>query len=233
MAQRHPGSSQVHRTASTDDEDLFVAKTLEFSGWARKNSQALILLSAALAAVVVLVVYYSGRTSERRLAAASELEIVSQTIGTGQLDTEAGKAELARFIDRFDGTPNADEARLFLAQLHLNDGEGAQAVAVLEGSSLSLREGLGTQIAVLRARALEASGQLDAAEALYVRLANDAPMQFQEVDALEDAARLRVAKGDFAGAAELYERLLDLAPEGSQPAAIYEMRLAEVRAAQR
>jgi tetratricopeptide (TPR) repeat protein len=91
-------------------------------------------------------------------------------------------------------------------------------------------DGLGTQIAVLRARTLEALERFQEAEALYMEIADDAALAFQEVDALDDAARLRSRMADFAGAAALYERLVDLSPEGSQAESLYSMRLAEARA---
>lgn len=228
MAQRHPRSNpHSSRTANPDEDDLFVAKTLEFSGWVRQNSQTLLLFGVVLAVLVAGTVYLVNQRSARAIAAATELEQVTQLIGTGGLDREAGKAELGRFVERFEGTAFAAEGRLILAQFHLEDGEADQALTVLEGAPSDLQDGLGFQSTFLRARALEQAGRLDEAQSLYVRIANDAPMTFQEVDALEDAARLSLAVGDVAQALDLYDRLIELAPEGSQPRAVYEMRRAE------
>lgn len=232
MAQRRPASTPDRpRPLGPDEDDVFAARTLEFSGWVLKNRQALLGFGVALFVIIFGVVYFVNQSETRALAAAAELEQVTRTVVTNQLDREAGKAELGRFVERFEGTPFAEEGRLFLAQLHLDDDEAAEALAVLEQSGLGVNDGLGYQIEYLRARALEQAGRLDEAAALYLQLANDAAMTFQEVDALEDAARLNLSLGNASQAAELYGRLIEIAPEGTQPRAIYEMRQAEALAA--
>lgn len=229
MAQRHPGSTRNRpKPQDPDDEDVFVAKTLEFSAWARQNSQVLVAFGAAVVLVVFLAVYYVNRSGARQEAAAQELEQVTGVLATGQ--TDQAKVQLARYVERFEGTPYAEEARLILAQVHLDEGEPGQALQVLDGTDLPASDGLGTQIAVLRARALEAQEDFAAAESLYMEIANDAALGFQEIDALDDAARLRMRMENYAGAAELYRRLVDLAPEGSQSRSLYQMRLAEAEA---
>ena len=51
-----------------------------------------------------------------------------------------------------------------------------------------------------------------------------------QVQALQNAAILRSGKGDFAGAAELYRRLVEMQEEGTMDRQLYEMRLAEAEA---
>jgi predicted negative regulator of RcsB-dependent stress response len=229
MAKRHPGSSRNRpRPKDPEDADVFVARTLEFSAWAKQNSQVLLAFVAAVALVVFLAVYYVNRSGERQMAAAQELEQVTSGLASGQV--EQTKVELARYVERFENTPYAAEGRLVLAELHLDEGEPGQALQVLEASDLPLGDGLGTQIAILRARTLEALERFDEAARLYLEIADNAALAFQEVDALDDAARLRMQMGDWAGAAELYERLVDISPDGSQAASLYQMRLAEARA---
>jgi hypothetical protein len=51
------------------------------------------------------------------------------------------------------------------------------------------------------------------------------------VEREDDAARLRLARGDAAGAADLYQRLVDATPENNPARQIWQLRLAEAQAA--
>lgn len=230
MAQRHPGSSRSRpgETKSADADDLFVARTLEFLGWAKGNSQVLILFGIALAVVLMGTLYYVNWRGGQAEIAVAELERITQ--GVGISDPEASKISLEQYLERFAGTPYASEARLLLGQLYLDGGQAGQAMATLEASNVSLREPLGVQLATLEARTLEAQDRGSEAEALYLRIADTAELSFQRVGAWEDAARLRMAAGDFAGAAELYQRLLDEGEFSVEQRGIYEMRLGEAQA---
>lgn len=230
MAKRHPGSSrrQGRDDKHASEDDVFVANVLEFSGWARKNSQVLILFGVALAVVIFAVIYYVNWRSGQTETAVAELERIALSVG--QADPEASKISLEQYLERFSGTPYAGEARLLLGQLYLDGGQAGQAIQTLEASSASLRDPMGVQIATLRARALEAQSQFDEAEALYLRIADEAELSFQRVGALEDAARIRMERQNYAGAAELYQRLLDEEEHTVERAGIYQMRLGEAQA---
>ena len=91
-------------------------------------------------------------------------------------------------------------------------------------------EGPGTTAALLKAAALEVDGRTDEAEALYLRIADGARYNYERMEALEAAARIRMDRGDAAGASQLYDRLVALASDGSADKAIYQMRLAEAKA---
>ncbi len=227
MAQRHPGSSRSRpgETKTAEADDVFIARILEFIGWAKGNSQVLILFGIAVAVVLLGSVYYVNWRSGQAELAVGELERISQSVGVS--DPEASKISLEQYLERFAGTPYAAEARLLLAQLYLDGGQAGQAMATLDASSVSLREPLGVQLATLEARALEAQDRGGEAEALYLQIAEQAELAFQQIGALDDAARLRTEAGDFAGAAELYQRLLDEHEFSVEQQGIYEMRLGE------
>lgn len=231
MAKRHPGSSRAksgeHKHAAEAD-DVFVARVLEFSGWARNNSQVLILFGVAVAVVIFASIYYVNWRQNQAEAAVAELERIAQSVG--QSDPEASKISLEQYLERFAGTPYAAEARLLLGQLYLDGGQAGQALTTLEGADASLREPMGVQIATLEARALEAQERLADAEALYLRIADQSELAFQRIQALEDAARIRMNSGNYAGAAELYQRLLDDEEHSTEQQGLYEMRLGEARA---
>ncbi len=232
MAQRHPGSSRRRPGDSKNAEadDVFIARVLEFTGWARNNSQVLILFGIAVVAVIFASVYYANWRQSQANTAIAELERIAQSVGIS--DPEASKISLEQYLERFSGTTYASEARLLLAQLYMDGGQAGQALATLEASGASMGDPMGVQLATLQARALEEQLDVEGAEALYLRIADDAELAFQRVSALEDAARLRMEGGDYAGAAQLYQRLVDTEDASVEQRGIYEMRLGEAMARQ-
>lgn len=233
MAQRHPTSSRrTDRTSqNAEAEDAFVARVYQASTWAQENTQTLVLLLLILAAVIAGGVYYVDYRGQRTEQAVVQLEQIQQVANFG--DQQQAKTQLADFIARFDGTLYANEARLILAELHLEDGEPELALTVLEDSDLTLVDPLGVQIAILEAKVLESTGDLEAAETLYLNVAEGAELGFQRIDALEDAARTRELQGDHAGAAELFQQIVDELEPGDQELSYYQMRLAEARTSAR
>lgn len=225
---KHPSSRRRSKGGGHPD-DAFVSKTLAFGDWARENTGALIAAGAILAGLLWGIVYYVGYREDLRVQASSELEAIHQTIGMG--DPEAAKQELGRFLERYGDTDLALEARILLAEQYLLSGETSQAISALEPAGRSLGTPLAVQAGFLLAASYEEDGQPERAEETYLRLADRADLQFQMRDALEGAARIRVARGDLEGAAELYRRLLDTFEEGEQGRGAYEMRLAEVETA--
>ena len=232
MAQRHPGSSRRRSgdSKNVEADDVFIARVLEFSGWARSNSQVLILFGIAVAVVIVSAVYYANWRQTQANTAIAELERIAQSVGIS--DPEASKISLEQYLERFSGTTYASEARLLLAQLYMDGGQAGQALTTLEAAGASMRDPMGVQLATLQARALAEQLDTDAAEALYLRIADDAELAFQRVAALEDAARIRMEAGDYSGAAQLYQRLVDSEDTSLEQRPVYEMRLGEAMARQ-
>ena len=225
MAARQTATAPRHREPDHPD-DVFVARTLEFSEWARQNTQVLVIFGIVLALLVGGVLYYANYRQGLRQQAVLELERIQQTLGVGE--TETAKAELLTYVDRFGGTPYAGEARLLLGQLYLQSGQASEAVGVLQGPSEDLDDPIGVQAAMLMAKAYEEQGAWDEAEDLYLRVADQAELDFQVTGALADAARIRTRQGDREGAAELYRRILDGMEENAAERGLYEMRLQEV-----
>lgn len=231
MAKRHPTSSR--RTDQTSQnaeaEDAFVARVYQASTWAQQNTQTLVLLLIILAAIIAAGVYYVDYRGTRTEQAVVQLEQIQQVANFG--DQEQAKSQLADFIARFDGTLYANEARLILAELHLESGEPELALTVLQDSDLAMGDPLGVQIAILEAKVLESTGDLEGAEALYLDVSEDAELAFQRIDAFEDAARMRELQGDHAGAAELFQQIVDVLEPGDEELSYYQMRVAEARTA--
>ncbi len=221
------GRSPKPNTPATD-EDAFVTTTLQATNWARQNATVLVLGLVVVVVSVASLLYYRGYRSDLRTDAAARIEMLQQRIDIGA--QEGVREDLQVFLQRYGDTPASDEARIALAQLLVEEGNAEGAAETLEPMARNVERPLGAQAATLLASLFEDMGNMQGAETLYLRLAEDAQLGFQSRDALAAAARLRSARGDQAGALELYDRLLE-SPDGLGPnRSLIELRRAEVAA---
>lgn len=228
MPKRHPNAPvRGSRSTAADDEDTFVTGVFQASTWARANQNVLIGFGVVLVLVLVGAIYYSNSRSRFVNEAVVQLEEIQSTVAVA--DTEATKVALAQYLEEFGGTPYAAEAALLLAQVYLDDGQPAQAISTLESSGIRLGGPLGAQRYTLEARAYESQGEWSPAEARYLEVAEGARMTFERHQALADAARMRARAGNHAGAADLYQRIVDDLEEADPERGQYLMRLAEAR----
>lgn len=229
MAKRQSTSTRRKSGGSqAEAEDVFVAKVVEYSTWARRNTQTLILTGVVLVVIVAGLIYYVNFRESRDLQAVQRLEQVQVTANFG--DPETAKAELTQYIDNFGSTPYAAEARMLLAELYLDSDQAPQAVETLEAADVSTSQPMWVEVENLLAKAYEAAGQLEQAETTFLAVADRAEMDFQRNNALSDAARIRLERGNASGAVELYDRILDRIEDQDPERGQYEMLRAEARA---
>lgn len=223
---RKPGTGPSKPVNPAEQEDVFVAKTLEAANWAQRNrpmiTAAIVLIGLGVAALV----YYGRYRSTLNVTAASQLEQLQQRLELG--DAANVRADLDLYVERFSSTSFADEARLTLGHLLATEGDFQGAADVLEPLAGDVRSPLGAQAAVLLAAVAEDMGDLQVAEGLYERLADRAQLGFQVEDALFAAARIRRERGDYSGALAMYDRLLDAMDEDDPGRGRIEMWRAEV-----
>ena len=227
MAKRHHPASRRQPHTPEHQDDAFVASVLDMSRWATQNRQVLILAGIVLTLVIFGGLYYLNFQRSVATQATNQLESIHQSISISAF--EDAKAQLSTYLDNFAGTDQAQEAVVLLGRLHLEAGDAAVAISVLERGSLRLGDALGLQGSSLLARAYEDQGRWADAEALYLRIADRASLEFQIRDALAGAARTRHRQQNVKGAAELYERLLATFEAEDPGRGIYEVRLAEMR----
>ncbi len=223
---QHPSTRRKPQTPHEQD-DAFVAGVIDFSEWARTHRQ---LLTVAGVAVVLLAAggfYYLNFQRILLTQVVNDLESIHQTISISAF--EDAKAQLSTFLDRFDGTDQAREAVILLGRLHLEAGDAAVAISVLERADLGFRDPIGIQGNSLLGRAYENQGRWPEAEDTFLEVADRAPFDFQIRRALDSAARARRRQQDHNGAAELYERILATFDDDDPAKGVYELRLAEVR----
>lgn len=223
---RHPASRRLHQQSTS--EDALTERLLQIVLWV-KNNLRLVIGGAAVILIAVLATVYSVNMRQARRAEASlRLNEVRQTVLSG--NHALSIRDLEAYIARFSGTTSAEEARLLLAHVSLEDAQPATAIEVLGPLARKVGTPLGIPAAFLLGAAYEQNGDAAAAGKTYLRIVEEAPMEYQRREALEHAARIRVAEGDAASAVDLYRRLVGMTPENSPERSFAEMRLAEVSA---
>src|SRR5688572_1618382 len=227
MTTRHPTARRVHREAAAPD-DAFVAGVLESSAWAKEHSRTLIIGSIVVLVVIVgLTIFVTSRRSNAREAATALTQVRAVAL--------SGNAELAirdieQFIRNYGSTPAGDEARLLLGAAYLDANQQQNAINAVENVADDLDTDVGVSAAMLIAAAHEAAGRSQEAETVLERVATGGRFLFQQQEALDNIARLRLQRGDAAGAVQAYERLLEMTPTNAAERQVYELRLGEVRA---
>jgi predicted negative regulator of RcsB-dependent stress response len=223
-------SSTVARSrlpqSKLDSDDALALRAAELSAWARRNVRMIIGI-AAVALVVVggLLVWKYSQAQKRAAAAERLLSMAANPV----MVSASGARELETFVRQYDGTPEADEARLMLAQALLDQRQNAQAIThlrqVADGSSR-----LAPQAAMMLGSAHAQAGDRNAAIRAYQQAAEKSRMKYQKFEALGQAALQMEQAGNHKGAADIYRALLADSEKGTQQATIIEMRLAEALA---
>lgn len=226
-AQSVAGSSR--RPPSPDSDDALVVRAIEFTAWAKKNIRLIIAAAVVLTLLIGGLIYWRVYQQNRLERAAAEFVQLQQTASSGNMQLAA--RDMEQYVRRFDGTVYAEEARIALAQIHLQQDSATKAVEVLSGAADRVDDSpLGPQAALLLAAAHQSAGNNDAAIATYMRVADDADLSFRRIAALEAAAQLHSRNGNHAEAANVYQRLTEMAEEGTPQWQMYRMRLAEAQA---
>jgi predicted negative regulator of RcsB-dependent stress response len=224
---RHPTARRVHRQETSGD-DAFVAGVLETSVWARQHQRLLIIGGIALAVIVTALVLWLTSRASQRDQAALEISQVRAVALSG--NTLLAIRELEQFVSRYGRTPAGREARLLLAGAYMDGGRYSDAASTVQPLGRDVDGDLGVNAALLLAAAQEATGEAQRAEETYLRVGNGARFLFQRQEALDNVARLRLQRGDVAGAVQMYERILSITPEDSPDRQVFDLRLGELQA---
>ena len=223
-------SSTVARSRQTASalhpDDAMALRAAALSAWAKRNARMIIGISAVALVVVGGLLVWKYSQAQRRAAAAENLMSLR---ANPTVVTAAGTRQLEGFIERYDGTTEADEARLMLAETRLNAGNPKAAIADLTrlaGSGSSLAAQAGMMLGSAHAQA----GDRPAAIRAYEQAAEKTRLRYQRFEALGQAALQHEVAGNHAAAAEIYRRLLGEAEPGSTQATVVEMRLTEALA---
>ena len=188
-------------------------RMVQLATWASRNSRAVIFGALILFGIGAGIWYYLDYQRSVTQQAAVELETLRATAAVGSL--EAAKTSLNTFIQRFSGTSYADEARLMLGRLSLNEQDWPTAIGALESTVSELDTPLGFGAAVLLANAYEGQGDPTRAAEILSGAAAGARYGYQRRQALEEKARVLVDAGDYDGAVAAYDAILNEVEEGN------------------
>lgn len=224
---RHPTARRVHRT--TSDDDTFLTGVLETTAWAKTHGTRLLIAGIAVVVLLAGLLWYRNYRTAMNERATAELGQVRATVQSGNY--ALAKQDLEQFVGRFGSTAAGNEARLMLGQVYLETTEPQKAIDTVEPLSKP-GDPIGINAAFLLGAAHEAAKQPAEAERVYLSIANGARFDYQKQDALDRAARLRLEQGNAAGAIELYERIIAMFKEDGPDKSLFQMRLAEIQAAQ-
>jgi predicted negative regulator of RcsB-dependent stress response len=216
--------SRQPNTLNTDD--AMALRAAELSAWARKNVRMIITVAAVALVVVGGLLVWKFTQSQRKAAAAERFLALSTNPA---MHTAAGSRTMETFISQYDGTTEADEARLMLAQERMNSGNPREAIRFLEPVA-SGRSPISAQASMMLGSAYVQAGQRAQAIAAYERAAEKSKLQYQKFEALGQAALQHEQAGNTQGALALYQRMLDETEAGSAQATVIEMRMTEVQA---
>lgn len=208
------------------EEDAFTARILEFVVWARQRVEVLIAAGVAVVLLLVGGIYYMNQRADRMARAASELEVIHQSVSL--VPPTEWVQQVDGFLARFAGTPYEVEARLLYAEFLLQEDRPREAVDVLLEVAPAYRDPLGIQATFLLAVAYEEVEGWSEAARIYGELENRGEFTFQRREAAEGLARAALAQGDSSTAIQAYQRLVDGAEEDEAIRGYFEMRLAEL-----
>lgn len=223
-------SSTVSRARTANSalhpDDAMALRAAALSEWAKRNARIIIGLSVLAVLVVGGLLVWGYQKNQREARAAQELLELRQNPAVA---TAAGSREVENFIRQYDGTMEADEARLMLAELRMNAGNPRGAVTELTGLAGS-GSTLAPQAGMMLGSAYAQAGDRPAAIRAYEQAGEKSRLRYQRFEALGQAALQHEVGGNFAAAAEIYRRLLADAEPNSQQATVVEMRMTEALA---
>jgi predicted negative regulator of RcsB-dependent stress response len=207
-------------------DDAMALRAAELSAWARRNARMIIIIAGAALLVVGGLLVWKYTQAQRRAAAASRFLALS---ANPAMSTAAGTRELEAFIRQYDGTTEADEARLMLAQERLNGNTAREAIPhltrVAEGGSPVAAQG-----AMMLGSAYAQMGQRAQAVAAYEQAAEKSELVYQKFEALGQAALQHEQAGDNAAAVAIYQRMLAETEPNSEQALVIQLRMTEAQA---
>lgn len=209
-------------------EDAFLAGTVRAWEWIQNNLRIVLVGAAALAIVALGVLYYVNFKATVQEQAAADLAALRMAVSS----PEQAVPQLEAYIERFEGTGAADEARLLLGRLYLDTWRPDEAAAALEAVKQPPGHPVGYAAALLLANARQAAGDTAAALSTWRSLGEAARFAFQRRDALSEVARILAARGELEEAAGILEQIAAEAAEADRPeeAGMYRIRLGELNA---
>ncbi len=148
---------------------------------------------------------WSSRQTEVRASAA--LAGARSAFESGNFPLAA--SELARLVENYAGTNAAQEGTLLLASVRMQQGQVAQAIALLQRFAPGASRAYQAQAYGLLGAALESQGQLTAAAEAYEEGSKRAVWNWMKAQLLSEAGRVWGQAGDTTQAVASYARVVN------------------------
>lgn len=219
-------AQRPNRHHNVDPDDAMAQRALALAAWAKTNARAIIAGAVVVLVVVLGLVYYRYYEATRAAQAAVAFAPVAEAAETGAPTAEQ---QLRDFTVAYAGSAEADLARVLLGRVYLREGRPQDAVTVLQEAAGGDSE-VAVQAMLVLGAAQHQAGQADAAVETFRRAAGAARLDYLQREALQEAALVRQAEGQWAAAVELWTEAAALAEEGSIERGVFEMRRAEAEA---
>ncbi|MEP6692047.1 MAG: tetratricopeptide repeat protein [Gemmatimonadaceae bacterium] len=212
------------RTGSAGRPDL-EERTESFMEWATLHTRE-IGIGVAVVAVLALGAFFYGQTRQSRANNAERaLAEAQQAFSSG--NQALALSDLQRVVNRFTGTPAADQAALLLVQLMYDGGKYADGIAQLAKIDRgdAFRD---AAIESLTAIGFEQQGKFPEAAEHYRKASDRTPYPTDKASYLANAARALVSANNKAEAVKIWTQLAS-DPAGPM-AAEARVRLGELEA---
>jgi predicted negative regulator of RcsB-dependent stress response len=225
MAESLARSKKGEQRPPKTTEDKFVEAVLRGWNWVRHNARTAVLTLAGVAVIAAGVLYFRSYRQTVRERAAIELRDIRVNIGQDPVGTAT---RLESFVNRFDGTPSAEEGRLLLARLQMQYGQFVEAISTLDAVDAPADEPNGYAALLLQASAQQQLGDVDAALRALARVAAGARHPFQRRYARSVEGQYLLNAGRLEEAVAVWSALVADTEEPGERAA-YQLRLGEAR----
>ncbi len=227
MSKKKSTSPQKRREDDAPD-DAFVGTIRQIIDWGRENSRQVTIGGAVIVVLAGFAAWFT--VQQRRLEANAEVRLaqVQQSVASG--NAQLAIRDLRSYLATFGSTDAADQARLLLADVLINQDSANAAIEALGRLPQQLDRPFGLAAARLEAAALEGVQRYDEAIQAYRQVARNARFPYQRREALADAARLELQHGQPSEAAALFQQVVDTFDSDEAGKGYYEMWLAEARA---
>lgn len=175
--------------------------------WIAAHRRIVTWIVAALAVGVVLLVWTLSSNRRSEGIASRQLQGARYAFESQNLPLAA--SELSRIIENYSGTRAAQESRLLLGQVRLQQGQPQQAVESLRDFAPRASEAYAAQAYGLLGASYENLGRSREAAEAYETGADEARLDFLKAQMLIDAGRAWAAAGDTTRAVGAYRRIVD------------------------
>lgn len=190
----------AHRTAAISDDPME-----NFSAWLQMNAKPVGIVVGVLAVATAAILIFRASEASKRERASVALYTAQAPLGEGKLPEAA--TELQKVIQRYGGTLAGQQAALLLAQVHYEQRQFAEGLAVLEKARGDASREFAASMDALIAAGHESAGNHEKAAEAFGRAASEAEHSTDRIQYEASQARALMSAGKLEEAKVIWTRL--------------------------